>query len=528
MIINYKPGIYIMLVLLLLAGAGCSKKKEQAVGGPAGSGTGEEQMVNTDHKVNRSYNLVPPGTSTLVYMKNLDKVRKTLKESNLVSSLKDNYIYQDFKYKYFQDTKLFFVTLNLNLDKILDMVNKDFLYGRHVEAGSFIIAHATLKTRILNMVFNIITGTAIEDKEYQGVGYRAVAKASGTVYYSMLGGYLTICDSSSVMESIIDTYISEGAEGQEDLDSKCGEDDIYVKAGMKPGYNTYDILPDLVSASFTVNTKTGAAQIGGYSEEPVSLGDNPISADILKIIPKEFALFYYKRNYPLQENLDMVISSIKKNATSSDTKKAAQNALKALDSLKLCKEGVCLSVNSLGNPKSRSLSPQFAVFLEMKDEKGGIAQAGAFRDIFSFVLGGGSWSETKESKYTLFTGPAGVFSLIVTDRYVALCNDKTFAGSLMTNIKTPGPSLYDTFAKEAGALPAENINFACINPERIVTGMEPLFKQYISSRVTINKSEYDNGFGQLFTYVKEKKPLFISLSYNQEEGRYSGQADFIK
>lgn len=519
---DYRTLCILMLVLLLCA-AGCSKDKAADSGGEDAV-----EKSNTDFEVNRSYNLVPPETSTILYVKNLDKVRKILEESDLVTSLKDNYIYQDFKYKYLQDRKLFFVTLDLNLDKILDMVNQDFLYCRKEGEGSFIVAHATLKTRVLNMVFNIINGSSIVDKEYEGVTYKAVRKGSGTVFYAMLSDYLTISDSAAVMEQIITVYTGQGQGAQEDLDKMCSDEDIYFKTNMKEGYNAYDILPDFSSTAFIINARTGAASIKGLPIESVKLGENPVSSDILKIIPKEFALFYYKRDYPLQENLQSVINSIVNNTSSSQTKKAGKKLLSSLDVFEQCKEGVCISVNSLGNPKSRTINPQFALFLEMKEGQKGKDYAKQLMNIFSFVLDTDTWTASEENDYILYTSKNNGFSLLVTDRYAALCNDKDFTGSIITNITTPGPSLYDTYAKEIKSLPADIINFACINPARIVEGTEPLFMQYISSKVTINKDEYDNGFGRLFGYVKEKKPVFISLSYKSEDEKYDGRAVFLK
>ena len=57
---------------------------------------------------------------------------------------------------------------------------------------------------------------------------------------------------------------------------------------------------------------------------------------------------------------------------------------------------------------------------------------------------------------------------------------------------------------------------------------EPVFKEYMSSKVHLNKNEYENSFGQFFSYIRGKDSIFINMTYNKINKNFVGNLEYVK
>ena len=58
--------------------------------------------------------------------------------------------------------------------------------------------------------------------------------------------------------------------------------------------------------------------------------------------------------------------------------------------------------------------------------------------------------------------------------------------------------------------------------------IEQVFKEYLGKKVNLSKDEYDNSFGQVFSYLKEREPVFVNLAYDGKNKILSGNLENVK
>jgi|GEM_PF-5491214 len=475
--------------------------------------------------------LLPEEYSTLIYIKNLPKLIKEFVKSDFAKKFKDNYVYLDFKYKYYQNVDMFFVKLNFNAEKFLKLIKKDLVIGKSGR-NFFIISSINYKAKLIYSILNLDEDKKINEKKYKEYDVYYVAKGYYTVYYTIINNYLIITDNMSLIESIINNQKKPGSD--KELYNTCSDEEIYIKTKPMGAHNKYDILPSFDTFGLKVNISNLDVNIFGVPYGEISK-NNDLYVDkdfeFLKLMNNDFSLLYYNNLY----NTKSVISEIIANHESrANNPGEVREAYKNLEGFDLFKDGAYFLFKSFGySSNSSGLSPEAGVLLKLKnnltkeDKKNAI---NSFKNIINFVFGIKNWDiKANELKnYTVNYSNDNSFCILIYDDWFLLCNGRDFMKKFIDKIESPGASLYDKYVDKLPDIKKNDLTaYLCVDLNSLINAVEPIFEEYISINLNFEDDEYQKSFGQFFDYTKAQGALFVKLYHNNESGYY-GKIDFIK
>jgi hypothetical protein len=473
---------------------------------------------------------VPDQYKSFFYFKNFPRIKAIFEESEFSRQLKENYVYLDLKYKYSQSVDLFFVRFNFDLEELLKRINKDALIG-FTERGFFIVASLDYQSQLIYSLFNLLPDTAIKKSSIMGQEVGSFTKNGEEIYFTFINDYLIISGDRIALSSILDGKMNK-AISADTLLTSLSDEDIFIRTSMPKDYNPFEILPHLGGISIKLNFNTFKAQLEVESTKAVSFKkaeENLEFFQFLKYLPPDFSLMFFNREYGLAEVLRQIFSNYKGESEYGDQAEENIKELKAFDNFS---DGAYFSLKSLDYRRGGSeIEPNLAFALRLK--KGVTAKqlssllTSVFR-VFNFLFGFSGWDKSAGKNYTLYSCRDNDFYIIASERFFILCTSKSIMEDISKRIETAQPSLYDKLVDNFKTIDQEALTYyMSINMQSLFSSLEPIFADYIQSRLDMEMGEYRNSFGQFLDFLKQRKPLFATMQKDKKQGQYSGEIRFI-
>jgi hypothetical protein len=478
-----------------------------------------------------SLSCLPDDYTTFVYIKNFPRIKEIFDRSEFATELKDNYVYLDLKYKYSQSVDLFFVKVDLDPEALFTRVNRDLLMGL-TKDSFFVVASLDFQSQLIYSLFNLLPDAYIQKSRIMGQEVGSFNKNGREIYFSFQNGYLVLAGDRNTMAALLDSKRNKNAEGGA-LIGSCTDEDIYIRTSMPKDYNPFDLLPHLGKISVRLNLSTFHAALEAEPTRHVSFSKPQEEYEyfqFLKYLPPDFALCYFNREYEAAEVLRRIFLNYEH-----DSRYAyrAEENIKELEVFNNFSDGACFAFKTLGYGRgSNEMAPGLAFALRLKEgiAAGDLASiyASVFR-VFNFLFGFSGWDREPHKNYTIYNCRDNDFHIIVFNRYIILCSSRNISGDIAQRIDAAQASLYDTlFAEFKSSGRDDLVYYMAVNMHSLFSELEPVFSDYIRGRLDMDRGEYDNSFGQFIGFLKDREPLYISLSENKNKGMYTGEVKFIK
>lgn len=485
--------------------------------------------INTSNLVN-SYNFIPRGKNTFIYIKDFKNAKTLFSKTSFSQKLKNNYIYQDFKYKYSQDINLFFIKYNMNIEKLLEIINQDLLIGEN-NKDYYLAASVSFKSKLIYSILNILPDHTISELKYRNKSINYVQKGSGTIYYTLLEDYLIFTNETNIIQSMIDSYLDKQKNYNEDLATICTVDDVYISYELKENYNKYRLLPEIMNVSLKINLRDYNTKLIGEPNEAVDYNktESINNMSVLKYFNKNFSLFYYNGVYNFKDQISILVNNYRVEADDKNQinkKRDAQSNLKVFENID---NGAFFALNDLKLLKvTPSILPEICTIIKFKDglnDKDRIDSLNKILNIFGFLFDVKSWAKDSK-KFERYKDKESNLSIISYDNFVYFVYGESFSNSIVNMIEKNQSSLYDKYYDKIKN--SASTFFICLNSFSISQSFEPIFQEYLNTKINLNKDEYNNSFGQFFSYLKEQDALYLTMSYIDNGKKLTGNLEYVK
>jgi hypothetical protein len=478
-----------------------------------------------------SLSCLPDNYTSFIYIKNFPHIKDVFEKSEFAAKLKDNYVYRDLKYKYSQSMDLFFVKLDFDPEALLERVNKDLLIG--FTPGSFFVAASLdYQSQLVYALFNLLPDTYIQKSRIMGQEISSFARNGRQIYFSFQNNYLVVAGDRNTMSALLDSDRNKDVEGNALIHS-CTDEDVYFRTSMPKDYNQFDLLPQLGKISVRLNLATFHARLEAEPKSHSSFTKPEEDYQyfrFLKYLPPDFTLCYFNREYETAAVLRQIFSNYAEDPTYAYR---AEENIKELSVFDNFSDGAVFAFKTLGyNRGSSDVEPGFAFALQLKKKvpSSGLPSiyASVFR-VFNFLFGFRGWDKQAGKNYTVYTCRDNDFHIIVADRFFILCSSKDITGDITQRIESAQASLYDTLFGRFKSVRQDNlVYYMGINMNSLVSEVEPFFSDYIRRRLGMNRGEYNHSFGEFISFLKGRRPLYITLSKTTDRGMYTGEVTFVK
>ncbi len=487
--------------------------------------------VNSDNKKSNACELIPENISSIIYIKDFPKLKKSFLNSDFAKKFKDNYIYLDFKYKYYQNVDLFFVKLNFNIEKFFNIIKNDFVLGE-LNNNYFVISTLDLKTKIIYSIFNLIPETKIVEIDLKNLKVYNFKKGEYNIYYTSINDFFVISTDLNVIVSILNINNSKEKSSWAKLSTTVNANEIFYHKKLdysEANYNKYSLLPNFYNVSLKLNIETIKLELNSISSpefKPNDVAFTKNDFEFLKLLSTDFSMVYYNNDYNVSNVLYNIIAYKNENGI-----REYSSLNEDLEEFKNFKTGAYFLYNGLGSKYSDNLNPQIGIALRLKDDVSKSSKEKimkSYQKIIESVFGISYWGLNEYDEYSTISSEQHEFKIIITKNFFIFCNGSELANNIINNIGVQQITFYDKFYENLNMLDLNTLNcFCCINLDTSVNSIEPIFQEYANSKLYISGKEYDRSFGQLFQYLKSQRPVIVSLYYKKNIGYY-GYLDYVK
>lgn len=479
-----------------------------------------------------AYQMGAKACNEFIYIKDFDTVRDKWLAGALYQQFKNNYVYLDYKYKYFETINNYLVRFNFNIEKLLKIVHGDLLVGRYNSSNYCVIAQLDLEAKYMLSILNIIPETQVVKSRYGTTNYYTVKKGSGSIYYAQLGEYVAFCTSMNQLTWIIDGYNKHEIVITHDLYDEMADNGAFIKMFLPVDYAKFGILPRIDSLDIMLDLDTLKAKIMSNTKNAGYMGKSAFSyREALKYLPQNLPLCTYNGTADVYG----IITSIMGNETGKpDKNNGGDPVADMLDKSEVLDDynnGVVFMVNSFGIGSDYGEPEPQLGFMIMPDkalDRAAYVQNGTrLRDLAGSLLGIEQWDAVSGAKYMQWSNSSTGFTVISTERAAGIFTGDLLPKAIVSQISSQGQSLYDLVYGKGVANSQKQSCMIYLNNEALVNDMEPTFIDYLQKDLSVNSNDYDNSFGGLFDYLKKKPPYFIEIARDSNDGYYNGVAEYL-
>jgi hypothetical protein len=473
-----------------------------------------------------AYNFILPDYKSIIYVKNFKNVKSAFENSDFYKKFKDNYVFYDFKIKYYQNINFFFIKFDFNLLELSKMIKDDFIYCE-TPKGQFIGASVDFSTKALFTILNMLPSEIKEIKNSRYT-YNVIKKGTMNVFYALIDDYIFIANSEAVMRNIFDQ--SSKISIMEKLNEICSDDDVYYKTKAPSDYNKFNLLPDIKDISFKMNIKTCKTEIEclPVTNEILTSSFKKEDYELMKLLPAEMPFIYFNYLYEPFYNFTEITDN-----SSLDKKGKIYKKLKSdLDIFKDFSTSLITGYSSITTDIRNPVTfPEIFMVFNLNENKN-ISDITPvfekFKNILNSVIGTSDWKTTSNLplKYIISRSSKTEFNIIYYRKYFIIVNGNKFADSIIRQINSQTPSLYDKYYKNLNDEEVFYLGF--INTRTFISSLEPGFSIYLKNYAKFEKDEYDSSFGQLINYFKDQKNIVLKLNFDSGKKVMHGNAEFIE
>lgn len=467
-----------------------------------------EPKVITINKDVTSIDFLPNGYQKFFYFKDSKSAYETFKNSELYSSLNDNYLFLDLKYNYLENVDMFFTKFNFDFNSVFNYINADTTFGVG-EKSFFLIASMTWESKVFISLLNIAPDSVINESEYKGQKLYTVKKGNNSLHYAVVNNYVVFSDTlNGLKESILSVI-------EPDLDYRGytqGVDPNEVVYVTKIDYrkNPFDLFPNMSEIKVKYNT---VSQSVSYSALPISNfkeyidKNDDLYHETLKYFDKDTPLVLYNSSYDIKGILNSLISS---------EERTQYGPL--LDILEKRVGGVYFLVDDLV-PLLSEKDPELGFILNINP---GEEELDKIKDLTQSILGVVWGDGISDSGVTIYRAQQSSFSMVISNNNIAIFTNQEFAKNYMNKIITPEYSLYDKHKDNFYDDNSSLDSFICYNPEEIKKSSELIIKRYIFSSISMDDDEYLKSFGEILDLISDLKSGYMNYSYDKESNEFYG------
>ena len=480
-----------------------------------------------------SYKYIPDYYDNFIYIKDFKSTEKQWKTTDIYKTIKNNFVYLDYKYKYFDTLDNYLIKFNFNTEKLISMADGEVTAG-NIGSNYFIITRMTFSAKQLLSILNILPDSPVNKLNYQNVDYFQVKKSQKELYYTKLGEHTIFATNAGFITSSIDKYISNKFTYTKELYDIVSDEEIFVHVRLSGDLNKFEIIPkSLTSFDLVLNlTDYKTSIISNLINSEIKRSGSLSYKESLKNIPADIPLCVYNSSKDIKTFVADLMA-YRKNLSGIDNPKDYQTkADNSSNILNKYNNGLLFVVDSL---MSESNSPNLG-FMIIPDKELTPPEykqnANDLKVTAELLLGldSNNWTKTEKVKYIKYTN--GDFSVISGAKIAGLISEtnNTLSERITTLMENQGKSLYDFVYKKKSADNTNNeISLIYINNNSMAMMLEPILINYINT-LNVTDNDYENSFGALFNHLKKSEPYLITLENKENSfGKvFYGNGEFVK
>lgn len=500
-----KSKIYLLLITCLIIS--CSPKTEEN----RVKTVPEPEKTTIDSEV-RASSFIPINYSQFTYFKSGDTAYNKFIKNNFYTTLKDNYLFLDFKYSFSENNDMFFTRFNFDFNSIFKYIDRDVSFGV-TDTGFFLVASMTLKSKVLTSLLNVAPENVIRETKEKGHKIYYINKESTSIFYTVVNDYIIFADSKKTVISALTSAIN-GTNSNRDYYTTLDDSElIYVKK-LNVNNNPFDILPNLEEVEVVYHTENQSLKYRAYPYKEiieVQRAVEPKPFETLKLLNEDLALVLYNSEYDFK-------NIVKSFATDNN-----RDRVKGLsDEIASKLKGTYFVAGDLSNLITGG-SPELGLILNVVN---GLEIEIEALELSSELLGVYWIENSLTPTVSFYMEQVSDFYMIISDSNIAIFTNRILADDYYSKLENKGVSLYDKHLKSLN-LEKDPYSFICFNPEEINSSLEPHIKRYLFSNINMDDYEYQRSFGSLLNYFSGLKPGYMDLNYNREKGNFYGSVKQI-
>lgn len=480
-----------------------------------------------------SYKYLPEYYDNFIYIKDFKNAEKQWKSSDIYKTMKNNFVYMDYKYKYFDTLDNYLIKFNFNTEKLISLAAGEVTAG-NTGNNYFIITGMTFTAKQLLSILNILPDSPINKLNHKEVEYYRVNKSQKDLYYVKLGEHTLFGTNVSFITSAIDKYLSSQFSYKKELFDIINDNEVFVHVKFPSDFNKFEIIPS------SLNTFDLIFNLSNYKTAIISSPVNPQTAktgtlsyrESLKNIPADIPLCVYNSSKDVKTFISEILE-YRVNLSGIENPEEFRNKINKADSvLNKYNNGMIFILDSL---LSESSSPNLGFMLIPDKELTSNEykkNAVDLKNTAEILLGlsEDGWTKTEKSRYTMFSNSG--FVVVSGSNIAGLISDanNTFSQRVTSLMESQGASLYDLIYKKDGGNNLNNeITFLYLNNKSMASMVEPLLIKYINT-LNVTDRDYENSFGAIFKYIKGKEPYIITLENKENNfgSVFYGTGEFLK